>query len=439
MKHIRFKLFSSLILLVLLGCGSKSSISQIDKKPGTGQEGDGDQKSPEIGKVLPDWQEGYLDIDAINTGRGESMFYILPDGTTMLVDAAGSPISPSNSIPPPPQKPNANVTPGQAIIDFVHHFMPADNQKLNYILLSHFHRDHMGGPSADVSRPDAPEGDFEMSGVTEVGAKVPFDKIVDRGYPDYDYPSTLLEDESPHMANYLKFLEWVTKKKGSKAEQFKVGSNTQFALKNNPSKYQHFEIRNIVGNGRVWSGTGSTSINTFPEDRSEVEAANPNENIFSTGFHLSYGKFDYFSAGDMQYNGKSTDSWKDIETPVSKVLDAVDVLKADHHGTSNTNGEAYVNKLRPQVLVCNVWREVQPNPETIARFFNANDTCKIFLTNLSSTNKGRLGNLAPRLKSFGGHIVVRVLPGGDQYKIYVLDDANESYTVQQVYGPYDSK
>ena len=37
-------------------------------------------------ETLPEWQEGYLDIHHINTGRGNCSFMILPDGTTMLAD-----------------------------------------------------------------------------------------------------------------------------------------------------------------------------------------------------------------------------------------------------------------------------------------------------------------------------------------------------------------
>ncbi|MBR5906152.1 MAG: hypothetical protein IKZ51_06835 [Bacteroidales bacterium] len=43
-----------------------------------------------VGEPLPLWQDGYLDIHSINGGRGESFYYIMPDGTTMLVDAAGA-------------------------------------------------------------------------------------------------------------------------------------------------------------------------------------------------------------------------------------------------------------------------------------------------------------------------------------------------------------
>ena len=38
-------------------------------------------------KPLKAWKEGTLDIHHISTGRGPAIFFILPDGTRMLVDA----------------------------------------------------------------------------------------------------------------------------------------------------------------------------------------------------------------------------------------------------------------------------------------------------------------------------------------------------------------
>jgi len=43
-----------------------------------------------VGDTLPSWSEGYLDIHHINTGKGEAAFFMLPDGTTMLVDAGAT-------------------------------------------------------------------------------------------------------------------------------------------------------------------------------------------------------------------------------------------------------------------------------------------------------------------------------------------------------------
>ena len=36
---------------------------------------------------LPKWQEGYMDIHTIATGRGDATLVIMPDGTTLMIDA----------------------------------------------------------------------------------------------------------------------------------------------------------------------------------------------------------------------------------------------------------------------------------------------------------------------------------------------------------------
>ncbi len=414
------------------------SCSKVGDSGGRTNNGNGNEPTPTdslVGKVLPDWEEGYLDIHAINTGRGECTFFIFPDGTTMMVDASSSLISPTHEYPPPPRKPNDKISSGKAISNYIKHFLPDDNQKLNYIVISHFHPDHMGGESS--SMPPGPDGSFTMNGVTEIGVEIPFDVIIDRGHPDYDYPKDM--KSTALIANYLKFIDWAKSAYNASAEQFKVGSDDQIALKESPSKYDNFKVRNIAVNGKVWTGSGTEWTSEFPTDLGELNAANPNENIFSDVFELSYGAFDYFSGGDIQYNGRSQYPWKDIEAPISKVVSKVEVMKANHHGTSNANSTALLAKLRPDVVVAQPWRDVQPNPATVERFFEANSACKIFLTNLDPANRQRLGSNAAKLMSTHGHIVVRVAPGGSTYKVYVLDDTNEKYEVKGVFGPYESK
>jgi len=418
-----------LLLIFLLSC-SKNGSEDINGGNNGGNENPSNQL---IGKVLPDWEEGYLDIHAINTGRGESTLLIFPDGTTMLNDAAGSTISPTDAIPPPPQKPNSTVSPGLAITNYAKHFIKPASNKINYLLLSHFDPDHMGSYSSSL--PLDPTGKFRMGGITEVGTKIPFDKIIDRGYPDYNFPTDMKSNS--RIANYIKFINWA-KTTGSTTEQFDVGKNDQIVLKENPSKYSNFEIRNICSNGVVWTGTGSGSVNTLPPG-DEVATASAAENIFSIGFVLSYGKFNYFAAGDLQYNGRSTHPWKDIEAPVAIVVPEVDVMKANHHATSNCNGTTLLNRLKPQTVIIHPWRDVHPNTETLSRMFAANSKVQIFSTNMTEDNKPRLGANLGKMKATQGHIVVRVSPGGDEYYVYVLDDTNQDYIVTGVFGPYKSK
>ncbi|MDO6738205.1 ComEC/Rec2 family competence protein [Wenyingzhuangia sp. 2_MG-2023] len=418
-----------IIFISLLSC------TENEKQDSTGnnKNEDGDQNESIIGKTLPAWEDGYLDIHAINTGRGESALLILPDGTTMLIDAAGSLISPTAEIPPPPQKPNVNVSPGLTITNYIKKFIKTASNKLNYIMLSHFHPDHMG--SYDTDLPLNPSGGFRIGGVTEVGANIAFDKIIDRGYPDYDFPTDMTSD--PMMANYIKFIEWAKDSYGATAERFNVGEVGQIVLKQNPLKYSNFQIRNIAANGKVWTGTGTEIRNTLPEGE-DLLSANPPENIFSIGLVLSYGKFDYFTAGDLQYNGRSTDYWKDMEAPVAKVVASVDVMKANHHGTANCNGDELLQSLKPNVVVTHTWRDIHPNPETLGRIYNAQSSSKVFTTNLTFDNRQRLGAYLSKIKSTQGHIVVRVEPGGGKYSIYILDDSNQNYKVTQFFGPYES-
>lgn len=115
-------------------------------------------------------------------------------------------------------------------------------------------------------------------------------------------------------------------------------------------------------------------------------------------------------------------------------------MKANHHGTANCNGAAFVQRLSPNTVVVDAWRDIHPSPETAKRFVAANSHCNIFTTNLTSDNRQRLGgDLLARMPSTQGHIVIRVEPRGDRYTVYALDDSNERYSVIGVHGPYHSK
>src|SRR5690606_1105944 len=248
MKMVQKNNFIGILVIIMLllfnGCGSRSLF--VNSK------GSSDSTSL-IGKTLPAWQKGYLDIHAINTGRGESTLCIFPDGTTMLVDAAGSLIPYTDAIPPPPQKPNDSISPGLAVANYTNHFIRSASGKLNYVLISHFDPDHIG--SWDSNLPMHSSNSFRMGGISEVGAKIDFDKIIDRGYPDYDYPND--KASSPWIANYINFVNWSKMAYNATAEQFVPGRKDQIVLVQDPASYPSFEIRNIVSNGLVWTGTGT--------------------------------------------------------------------------------------------------------------------------------------------------------------------------------------
>src|SRR5882724_6878364 len=108
------------------------------------------------GQPLPAWQEGYLDLHHINTGRGNAAFYILPDGTTVLFDAGE--LDPSEarttSKRNTPIRPDDSKRPYEWIADYIGQVSPAKEKTvIDYAVISHFHDDHFGSwyPAAPLS------------------------------------------------------------------------------------------------------------------------------------------------------------------------------------------------------------------------------------------------------------------------------------------------
>ena len=421
-----------------------------------------------VGSPLPLWRPGYLDIHSVNGGRGEAFYYVMPDGTTMLIDAAGAPPAELYSYGEGnsqgvPSKPSVNITSGAVIVDYVKHFAPAvAGGRLDYFMTSHYHGDHIGAwrdnykslgwnPCDKNGNPVASvnlnAGGFVLNGVAEVGFSIPFNKVLDRGdwsdRPSEDYYSS---GGKKRYANYINFLDYSARTYGTVRETLQVGHTDQIVLTHQPSDYGSFSIRTIASGGNIWTGSGTGVNTTYVPSAAECDANHEewgvNENIFSNVIHLAYGKFDWFSGGDIQFTGKSTYPWMDIELPISQVMKKVEVMKASHHSTKNTNSTELLGVLKPDVYIAGVWRDVQPNAATLKRVLAASPSVKIFTTNLAESNVATLQSEGVDPANFyttGGHVVVRVLPGGGSYYVYVLDDTDQEYKVKAIFGPYTAK
>ncbi|MDK2769892.1 MAG: metallohydrolase [Sphingomonas sp.] len=392
-----------------------------------------------VGLRLPAWTPGELDIYAINTGRGDAQFFIFPDGTTMLEDASGgTKVGPAPFLIP--SKPNGSRPPAEWVARFIKQVAPRDNQKIDYAVLSHFHGDHMGiiVPDSPLSKNRA----YQLSGITEVPEFVPIAKIVDRGWPNYNYPVTI---ENATMANYRKFLDWQTAHNGLRVEQFKPGHNDQLTMLRDPKRFPEFEVRNIAANGVVWTGKGSASRNTVPPLTSLKRSDSPLENNLSLVFRISYGPFDYYTGGDLSSKPGETEfepaAWKDIESAVGQATGPVDVMKANHHASWDANSSGLLSRLRPRVILVTARADGHPAQNTYERMTSKRiwpGDRDIFITNLSPSTRATTYD-SKHAKSAQGHVVVRVAPGGASYRVFVLEDGDESLRVKAEFGPYPSR
>lgn len=392
----------------------------------------------ERGKPLPAWKRGELDIHHINTGRGEAQVMILPDGTSMLVDMSGKTVEKSPfSLP---TKPDDSRAPGEWVARYVERVLPESGKKIDYALVTHFHGDHMGTIVKDSPRSEV--GPYRLSGITEIADLVPIVKVIDRDWPDYDYPVPI---NNPTMDNYRKFLDWQVAHRGLEVEKFQPGRNDQLRLVHDPAKYPLFEIRNLYANGLLWTGEGDTTRSLFPPIATLEPQGHPIENNLSIAFRVRYGSFDYYTGGDLSAQDEETAfepaPWKSVEPLVAQACGPVDAMKANHHGSWDANSIPFLAALRPRIIVVGVRAEGHPAVNTYRRMTSKKiwpGERDIIMTNLSpATARTTYGiRNAQGTQGTQGHVVIRVVEGGASYRVFVLNDEDEEMRIKAVFGPY---
>jgi beta-lactamase superfamily II metal-dependent hydrolase len=342
---------------------------------------------------LSTWRKGYFDIHSIATGKGECTFLIYPDGTTMLIDAGDMTGYPWESKP----LPDDSKTPAQWIADYINSFSPTPG-KIDYVCLTHYHDDHMG---TKLALKDRGNGYLE-SGLLELGSYINIGKLVDRGL---DFPSRdfVMKQNPGVMEEYLKFRE------KQKAEGFVIGSRRQFRPK---GFAKNFKVRNIAANCSVWTGKGRKSRPMYTKDPESFD-----ENMYSCVMIFDYGKFRYFSGGDLPGQPKS--KRRNYESQILPVCSPCSVMKANHHGRPDAGGEDFLLGMNPKAVIFQCCHPGHPSKEGLSRVLSITPSAKLFAT--SESGRQQLGEDLWQHISAWGHIVVRVNPGGNSFKIFVLD------------------
>jgi len=398
-------------------------------------------------QALPPWTDGYLYIHHISTGRGNAAYIVMPDGTTMLIDAGEADPEFVKSVAPLkafPALPDATHSAGYWIANYIRQFAPPGRPvALDYALITHFHTDHIG-----TIRPNSPmsaTGAYRLAGITEVGDLLPIKTLVDRAAPNYTVPVDLRActqsggDDSRSLANYLDMVAF-RKQHGEAVVGLLPGQLDQIRLQR-PQKFPDFHIRNIASSGVIWTGRGTDTQQYIPLDA--IKDCHFDENPLSNVIRISYGKFSYYSGGDIPGVPDYTQPyWRDIETPVAAVVGPIDVMTLDHHGNRDSTNGAILRALRPRVIVQQNWLSAQPGEEVVVRMASGEfypGPRDVFATGMSPETRIAIGPIMDKIyKSYGGHVVIRVAPGGATYEVFVLDDANQAREVIKHFGPYQA-
>ncbi len=384
----------------------------------------------EVGKIYDGWREGELDIHLIYTGRGEAIFHIFPDGTSMLLDAGDW----QGNRPPVEKLPDTSRRAGEWVARYLQRINPFGTN-VDYMMLSHYHPDH-GGQIQEGVEIATGRGDYGISGLAQVAEFVHFDTAFDRGYPDYETPVPVVKN--PAADHFIAFSRWAMKEKGLRMEKFEPGRLDQIRLRKDPS--YDFHVRNLTANGIAWTGVGGDTHNYFPDWKEEV----PRENPLSLSLTIRYGAFRYYTGGDLDTAASYDDgSVVPIEAAAGAAAGPVDVCKANHHVANNASTDDFIKAVQPGAYVSTVWTVNQPQQKAIARMMSPENYAGSRFLYPTLISPERLENLsrepnADRVRLVGGHVAVKVFDSGRRYKIYYLTAQDESMTVKAVYGPFES-
>jgi beta-lactamase superfamily II metal-dependent hydrolase len=374
---------------------------------------------------LPAWEKGYLDIHFINTGRGDAAFIVMPDGSSLLVDAGDLDRDAESMVAAVPDK---SKSPGQWIADYIHQFHPKGKDAvLDYALLTHYDSDHMG--SMNLRKRVHEKGDYGLSGMSEVGSIISIGKMIDRG--DYYLQNTgeSQSQKKERIAEYRKFLTYAKGAQGLRYEKFKVGSIDQIKILNHANDYPDFVVKNLFANGEI-AAVRDTTVAFRRFDATD----DPSENNLSLGIRISYGPFDFYTGGDIPGIGHtSAPDPESMESYAAPVIGDVDVATLNHHGNRDSQNEFFVRMLQPRVWICQSWTIRHPGEDVLRRIMSPwvyPGERDLFITSLHKINESYIGeSRAKDFTSKRGHIVVRVYQGGDNYDVFVLDDRSKDRSV----------
>ena len=387
----------------------------------------GSASSVEVGKMLPLWEEGYLDIHMINSARGECSFLILPDGTTLVVDVGEIPATMGDF--PVAQLPSTDVRPTTTYARYIKNYLPEGKSWIDYCHISHFHNDHFGDPSI--------KGETNPIGYRKIGAMalydlIPFKNILDRAYPNYlaeGESKTAPIDHTWFLEEWKTLIKWGEEQGVLQGARFTAGKE-QIVLLYNKEKYSNFMTMNICENGYgYYIKSGDT---TPKKNGSKSDSGNPS----SCGFYLKYGDFDYVSAGDITSAPQNRMAYYFRDCADGTKLDAI---KGGHHLSSNGYGGQMEAYMFPDVILNQNFYKKQPDIDLLNNKIFPTIGAEVYTTNAHPEALTEYADTYSKISDYNGHIVLRVAPGGASYYVYMLDATNFEYRVKSIHGPYTSK
>ena len=254
-----------------------------------------------------------LDVYFIDTEGGQSTLFISPSGESLLVDTGW---------------PGFNGRDADRIVAAAKH---AGITKIDYLLITHYHMDHVGG-------------------VPQLTARMPVRTFIDHG-PSVEHG----KDADELVAAYT---------------QARANSRHLVARSGEKLPIRGIDVQVITAAGDEISSPLPGAGAPNPEcAAAKLREADPSENARSVGTLITFGKFRMIDLGDLTWNKESA-----LVCPNNKI-GTVDLYLSTHHGLNESGGPEIVHALHPRVAIMNngatkggsaeAWQAIHTSPGLI--------------------------------------------------------------------------
>jgi competence protein ComEC len=246
-----------------------------------------------VGLLACGLQARNLDIYWVDVEGGGATLIVTPEGQSLLVDTGN---------PAPDDRDAKRIF--QAA-------QKAGLKKIDYLMITHFHGDHVGG-------------------VPALAKLIPIEHFLDHG--------DSIEAQDPRSGP-----AWTAYKTIAAGKRTTLKPGDKLPLKG-------LDATVVASNGQIISAPVNGGGAANPNYAGAVQhPADTTENQRSAGILLTYGKFKFLDLGDLTW-----DIEMQLACPANK-LGTVTLFQATHHGFVNdfSGAPAFVLGVKPQVVVVN--------------------------------------------------------------------------------------
>ena len=251
-----------------------------------------------------------LDVYFVDVEGGQATLIVSPSGKSMLVDTGW----------PGFEERDAKRIEAAA--------KKAGVKQIDYLVTTHFHRDHVGG-------------------VTQLAARMPILNFVDNGG----------NIEKGRGADEL----------SAAYEKVKAGGKHIMATPGEKLPVPGLDVQVVTSGGELIAqplvGAGAANPLCAEEKRRDPD---PSENARSVGVLITFGRFRMIDLGDLTLNNEL-----DLVCPSNRV-GTVDVYLSTHHGMDMSGPQSIVHALKPRVAIMNngarkggtpvAWKVIKSSP-----------------------------------------------------------------------------